>query len=278
MLFLCLAVLSSAAISLIMRLSAHRVTARLSMLCANYLVCALLGAVYCGFRLVCPEVAGFSGTLGLGVLSGVLYLVSFVLFQWNTAKNGVVLSSVFMKLGLLVPIALSVVFFHEVPTWAQIAGFVIALAAIVVINGKSEGGAGRIRWPLFVMLLLCGGADAMSKVFEVLGTAALADQFLFFTFAVALVLCVGVAAAKKERPGVRELLFGAVLGVPNFFSSKFLLLALKELPAVVVYPTFSIATMLIVTLAGVLLFQERLGKHQWLALGAILAALLLLNI
>jgi multidrug transporter EmrE-like cation transporter len=114
------------------------------MLCANYLVCALLGAVYCGFRLVCPEVAGFSGTLGLGVLSGVLYLVSFVLFQWNTAKNGVVLSSVFMKLGLLVPIALSVVFFHEVPTWAQIAGFVIALAAIVVINGKSEGGAGRI--------------------------------------------------------------------------------------------------------------------------------------
>ena len=38
------------------------------------------------------------------------------------------------------------------------------------------------------------------------------------------------------------------------------------------------ATILAVTVAGVACFRERLGRRQWLALGVILAALVLLNI
>ena len=120
MVFLCLAILSSAAIALLMRISADKVSARLSMLSANYLVCSLLGAAYAGFDLVCPEVSGFSTTLWLGVLGGVLFLGSFMLLQWNTARNGIVLSSVFMKLGLLVPIVLSVLFFQSLGRADQI--------------------------------------------------------------------------------------------------------------------------------------------------------------
>ena len=87
-----------------------------------------------------------------------------------------------------------------------------------------------------------------------------------------------MVARKKERPGLREFLFGALIGIPNFFSAKFLVASLAELPAVVVYPTFSVGTLLIVTLTGVIAFRERLRKLQWLALGAIILALILLNI
>lgn len=278
MLFLCLAVLSSAAISVLMRLSSDKVSARLSMLSVNYLCCALLGAFYAGFRVVRPEVDGFAFTLGLGAVSGVLFLGGFVLFQWNTRHNGVVLSAVFMKLGLLVPMTVSVLFFREIPTWMQITGFCLAVAAIVLINLKSEGDRKGFRWQLLAMLLICGGADAMSKVFERMGPASLSDPFLFYTFLVALVLCAVLVAIKKERPGIRELLFGTAIGIPNFFASKFLLLALKELPAVVVFPSFSIGAMLLTTLVGVVFFRERLTKLQWLALLAIIAALFLLNI
>ena len=118
----------------------------------------------------------------------------------------------------------------------------------------------------------------MTKVFEVLGPAVLSNQFLFYIFVVALVLCIALVICKKERPGLRELLFGAVIGIPNFFSSKFLLLALKDLPAVVVYPSFSIGTILLTTLVGVIFFKERLQKLQWLALTVIVSALFLLNI
>ena len=278
MLFLCLAILSSAAISLLMRISTNRITARLSMLSINYLICALLGAGYCGFDLLCPEIPGFPATIGMGFVSGILFLGGFVLCQWNTSRNGIVLTSIFMKLGLLVPMVISIVFFRDMPTWAQAVGFCIALAAIVLINLNNGTAAGRFRWQLFAMLLMCGGSDAMSKIFEVLGPPALSNQFLFYTFAVAMALCTGIMVYKRERPGIRELLFGTAIGVPNFFASKFLLLALKDLPSVVVFPSFSIATMLIVTMAGVVFFKERLHIRQWLALAAIIAALLLLNI
>jgi len=278
MVFLCLAVFSSAAISLLMRLSASRITARLSMLGVNYIVCTLLGAAYANFDLWCADVPGFSDTLLMGVVSGFLFLGGFVLCQWNTNHNGIVLTSVFMKLGLLVPMLLSVVLFREFPSWVQMIGFAIALVAIVLINVKTGGRKERFRWQLLLMLLMCGGSDAMSKIFEAWGTESLSNQFLFYTFAVALVLCAVLVICKKERPGIWELLFGAAIGVPNFFCSKFLLLSLKGLPAVVVFPTFSIGTMLITTLVGVLFFKERLGKLQWIAMAAIIAALLLLNI
>lgn len=277
MTYLLLAIASSALISIIMRASATRVNAKMSMLAANYLVCALLGASYAGFDVVVPQASGFGVTLWLGVLSGVLYLLGFVAFQANTRSHGIVLTSVFSKLGLLVPMVLSLVLFREVPSIAQWAGFCIAVAAIVLINWQKGGAARGFGISLLVMLLFNGGADAMSKVYEVYGSASLSEQFLFYTFAVALVLCVALVVCKGEKPGVRDILFGAAIGIPNFFSSKFLLLALTELPAVVVFPSFSIATMLMVTIAGILVFRERLRKTQWVALIMIIAALFLLN-
>ena len=278
MLYLILAIMSSTMISVVMRLSSDKISANLSMLAVNYLICAVLGAGYAGFDLWLPAATGFSLTVGLGVLSGVLYLSGFVMLQRSIRKNGIVLSSIFMKLGLLVPIGMSLLIFHEIPTPAQILGFFIAVCAIVMINLKKDAGAKGFGLGLIALLLVGGGCDAMSKVFEVYGPANLSEQFLFYTFAVAFLLCAGIAAYGKERPGLRELMFGTLIGIPNFFSAKFLLLALGRLPAVVVYPSFSVATLLCITLAGVAVFRERLGKLQWVALTAIVAALVLLNI
>ena len=278
MFYLILAILSSSMISIMMRLSTDKISANLSMLATNYLVCSLLGAVYGGFRLVVPQEPGFSVTLWLGLLSGVLYLAGLVMFQTNTRKNGIVLSAVFMKLGLLVPFVASVLFFHESPTGVQIAGFCIAVFAIVLINMKKEDTGAHFGFGLIVMLLLSGGADVMAKVFDVFGPASLSPLYLLYTFFTAFVLCVVLVVRKKERPGFREVLYGTLIGIPNFFSAKFLLAALTKLPAVVVYPSFSVGTMLIVTMTGVIAFRERLSKVQWVALAVIIAALILLNI
>ena len=278
MFFLILAILSSAMVSIVMRLSTDKISANLSMLATNYFICSLLGAAFGGFRLVLPQVEGFSVTVWLGLLSGVLYGAGLVMFQANTRSKGIVLSSVFMKLGLLVPIVASVLFFHESPTVSQITGFCIAVFAIVLINFKKDGSGKGFGFGLIVMLLLSGGADVMAKVFDVFGPAALSALYLFYTFATAFVLCVVLVVHKKERPGFRELLYGTLIGIPNFFSAKFLLAALTKLPAVVVYPSFSVGTMLIVTMTGVSVFRERLSKVQWAALAAIVVALILLNI
>ena len=277
MVFLLLAVLSSSLISVIMRLSADKVKGSLSMLAVNYVICMSLSAVYAGFDVLPVKAEGFSAALGLGVLGGVLFLAAFVLMQRNTMKNGVVLSSLYMKLGLLVPMVLSVAAFGEMPAAVQIVGFCLAVGAIVLMNA-GKGLRGGLQADLLLLLLVGGGADAMAKLYEEFGPVELNGQYLFYVFAVALVLCGVLVAVKKEKPGKNELLYGAMIGVPNFFSSRFLLGALGEIPAVVVYPTFSVATILLVTLTGVMVFKEKLKTKQWIALGIILAALVLLNI
>lgn len=277
MLYLILAFMSSATIAIVMRLSSHKVTGPFSTLAVNYVVCALMAACYAGFDLF-PAADGLPTAIGMGAATGVLYLSGFVLMQWSTRQNGVVLSSVFMKLGLLVSMVCSILVFGETPTWLQAVGFVLAVGAIVLINLKTGGERASSKWMLILLLLAGGGGDVMAKVFETWGNPALADPFLFYVFLIALLLVTVLVIVKRERPGAKDLLFGTLIGIPNFFSAKFLLMALGKLPAVIVYPTFSVATILVVTLAGVLFFKERLARRQWIALAIILAALVLLNI
>ena len=278
MIYLILAIASSATIAVIMRISSNKVKSNMSMLATNYMTCLLLGALYAGFKLFPVRSHGFSTTVAMGAVNGILYLAGFVLLQYNTRKSGVVLSSVFMKLGLLVPMVISIFLFSEAPTVIQWIGFVLAIVAIIMINHEKGVSFSGGKLPLILMLLACGSGDAMSKVFEVYGTPAHSDLFLFYTFASAFLICIALTLHKREKFDKYALIFGALVGVPNFFSAKFLLMSLGSLPAVIAYPTFSVATILVVTLAGVCLFKERLCKLQWGAMSVILITLVLLNI
>ena len=80
MIFLLLAILSSSMISILMRVSSKRVSADLSMLAVNYLICAILGLGYTGFQPATPADTGFGVTMLVSVVSGAFYLVGFVLF------------------------------------------------------------------------------------------------------------------------------------------------------------------------------------------------------
>lgn len=276
--YLLLAIFCSATISITMRLSSGKVGSHFSMLAANYFVCGILGALYSDFSLLTVQTEGLGITAGLGALNGVILLSGLVLLQISTHKNGVVLSSLFMKLGLLVPFVVSILFFREVPTWLQGVGFFVAAVAIVLFNLKKDQGQSHFGIGLILLLLTSGGCDAIVKVFEALGPAALSNHFLFLSFSVAFLLCSGLVIWKKERFDTKALLFGSVIGVANFFSSKFILGALTQIPAVVIFPTYSVATMLVVTLSGVLFFKEQLSRRQWIAFAAVIAALVMLNI
>ena len=278
MISLLLAILSSAMIAVIMRLAQPRIDYPTGLLAGNYIVCSLLALILSISELPALASGSLGLPVGLGLLNGLLYLGSFALMQWNTRQNGVVLSSVFMKLGILVPTLLSVVWFREMPTLLQVLGFVIALAAIMIINYQKGTKLSRNSWALILMLLVGGMGDGMSKVYEVYGSPATKHIFLFFTFFAALLLCLGLIAKKKEKLGCKELLYGTALGFPNFFSSWFLLRSLSSVPAVIAFPTFSVAVILVVSAAGVLFFRERLSRKQLLGGLLICVALILLNL
>ena len=278
MISLILAILSSAMVAIMMRIAQPRVNHPTGLLASNYIFCSLMALF-----LSVPELPGMTPgdlgfPLGLGAVNGAMYLGSFALMQWNTRHNGVVLSSVFMKLGILVPTVLSVVWFRETPTIVQVIGFVVAIAAIFILNFQRGVTLSRSGWALILMLLVGGMGDGMSKIYEVYGDPGFRNLFLFFTFLAALILCLGLVASRKERLGLKALAYGAMLGIPNFLSSLFLLNALATVPAVIAFPTFSVAVILVVALAGVCFFHERLQPRQILGGMLICLALVLLNL
>ena len=277
MLFLILAIMSSSLVSIVMRIGSAKVKNNIGMLAANYMTCFLLALFYYFGQPLLPSGSDLAPTLSLGMINGVLYLASFVIFQFNVQKNGVVLSSVFMKLGLIVPLVISIAFFDEGLGLIQAIGLVLAIAAIIMINVSPEKSGKKNGFFLILLLLLSGMAEAMSKVFDEKGNSAFSTQFLLYTFVMALVLCLALLLVKKQRIGAKELLFGTLIGVPNFFSAKFILSALADIPAVIAYPTSSVATILVVSIVGVFAFRERLRKLQWVAVCFIVTALALLN-
>ena len=278
MLNLLLAIVSSSLVSIVMRSSEKYTKGNHGMLAINYVICVIMAAFYTGVGNLFPKTEGIGFTLAAGSFTGVLYLAGLLLVQLNIQKNGVVLTSIFQKLGLIVQVLISIVFFKEQPEFIQVIGIIICLAAVIMINFEKGQTAVGFKLGLFLILLSSGFCDVMSKIHEELGNPLLAEHFLFYTFGVALILCVGLIVVKKETFGWLDVVFGILLGVPNYFSAKFLLKALNDIAAVIVFPTFSVATVVVITLTGLLVFKEKLSKKQWIAMAFILAALVLLNI
>ena len=279
MFYLLLAITSSVLISYIMRYIEPRVQNQMGMFMSNYLICAILS---CVFMQNVPWITLQTMTLKdslIGIVTGVMYLYSFVAMKANMKHNGVVLTTIFMKLGVLLPTTMAVVVFKESLSSMQFIGFILAIFAIVLINFEKEAmQSGGKKALLFVSLFLSGMCDAMSNVFEQMGNPINKDGFLFATFIMATLLALVLALRNDTKMTKKDALYGVIIGIPNYFSARFMLLALGKLSAVLVYPTFSVSTIVIITFVSYVLFKEKLSLKKLIAIGIIAVALCLLNL
>lgn len=277
MIYLFCAIASSAAVSAVLRIGDRKCTGKYSRFAMNYLSAAVFAFLTMQSREFLLDGSGVFA-LGLGAVQGILYLLSLVSLQSSIRKNGVILSGTFARLGLIIPMIFAIVAFGELPGVLQTIGFLIACAAIWMMQVKEEKNSDKNYSGLILLLVISGLTDSMAKIFEELGDRKLDSWFLLITFIVAFFLSVGMMIYHKEKLGISEIVYGCLVGIPNYGSVFFLLKALTSLPAVLVYPTYSAGTILAISLIGVAAFEERPRKRQWAALGMILVALILLNL
>ena len=275
MFYLLLTILCSVLNSIIIRLSNHRVKNELAMFASNYVVCALLAIIFLDKSIS----FGFEfDVFLLGIITGFLFIASFFFFKMNIKENGIVLSSTFMKLGILIPTLMAIVVFKEEPRFTQIIGIIFSILAIILINYEKDSvnKSNKLGW-LILLLVISGFSDSAANIYENI-TDLSNEIFTLLAFGFALVFTMLAMLKDRERINLIDVLFGIVLAIPNYFSVSFILLALEKIPAILVYPIYSVGTIITVTLVGVLFFKEKLSKNKCFALCLILIALALLNI
>lgn len=274
--YLLLAICCSALVSVVMRMANTRVNNKMGMFMANYLTCVFFSFLF----MPKTAVSVSSSTITLGIISGVLYLVAILLLELNMQYNGIVMASTFMKLGVLIPTLMAIFVFKEVPKWTQIIGMIIAVMAIIMIHYEKTSlkQATNKKLLLLVLLVQSGCTDAMANIFDKSGFAHEKDMYLVFTFLVAF-LCAGFLVIKaKKKIDIKDIFSGICIGVPNYFASLFLLLSLTSVPSILVYPIFSVGTIILITLIGCIFFKEVLSKQKQIALFCIIIAICLLNV
>jgi multidrug transporter EmrE-like cation transporter len=257
------------------------------------------GALTSGGRATTLDGAIVWGLL-VGLAAGPLFFGAFIAYQLSVRRNGVGTAGAMAKLGILVPMVLALIIWRESLPDLQLIGLLLAAAAVLAVNlpigrrAPTGGGAATILRPaLLALLLLAGLAEFSNKVFERYGPVG-ADvewAFLLPTFAVAGLLSAIVTLRRlrrsgrnhahgpaKIRPGDAAL--GLLLGVPNVFSSYFLIQALEQpgAPAAAIYPTFGAGTVALVTLVGITVFRERPAARDQLGILLTIAAVILINI
>lgn len=283
MIYLVIAILSSASFALVLKLFSTQEGNRYGIILGNYITCVCLAAFLMPEKhlILSPEPT----TLACGVFTGIIFVLGLVIYQQSIQKNGASLSAAFGRLGIVVSLSISIFIFKETPTVLQLSGIALVVVAILLINRSERGDPDipvHLSLGLLVGTLLSNGlADGMAKVFEEIGSRSEDVLYFFYLFLVAGIISMGLAY-REYKVNTKPMTFpglcaGLIAGIPNYFSSYLLLKALTSIPAFVVYSLYSTITIVLVSLVSFLVFKERLGKHTWAAMGIILVALILLQ-
>ena len=129
------------------------------------------------------------------------------------------------------------------------------------------------------MLFITGGlAEFSNKLFQKYGLSEQKEVFLFFVFFTAFVVSLFFTLKSAKKLRKRDVITGFAVGIPNLFSSFFIILSLKYLKTSVVFPVYSAGAIVVISIMSFLIFKEKLGKRERIAILLTIAALILVNL
>jgi len=241
----------------------------------NYLTAALI-ALFIGdvdyniYNLINTD--WFYSTIALGIF----FIVMFNIMAITTQKLGISISSMASKMSLIIPVIGAVIFQNASIGVYKILGIMIAIISVYLTFRKS----GQTTKPTLAIILFLGAGildmwlDSIRNNF----LSSTVDFNLFIVTVFFIAFSVGLIKVIWDRKRIikRNIVAGIVLGVPNYFSIYFVLLALKNLGGIYVFPILNIGVVLLSTIISWLFYQEQMSKINWM--GIVLACLSILII
>jgi multidrug transporter EmrE-like cation transporter len=267
-LFLFLALFSSLSIAVLLRIFEHKGGDRTVIIASNYISAGGLALLLSG------ETPIDTGVYYFGAVLGLFFFVGFITFSKAIKTKGIAEAVTMGRMSLAIPVAFSIALWGEIPFLTHIIGLVLIFTIIMAWEGK----IGKPSPILLTLFLIFGFMDAAVKFFKLAYPNVDDSFFLIIVFSSALVWSWLYLFLFISRKQVKSLDFGRglLIGIPNYFSTFFLLKALQIIPAYIVFPLINIGTIILSALLGYITFKEQLSKKKivFIVLG-IIAVLLL---
>ena len=272
----------------------------LSAIVVNYWVCVGTGFVFyaLGRNLgwVPEEVAAapffpdWGGWGYFGLLLGFFFVSIFYLMAITTQRLTVAVASTASKMSLVLPVLFSLLVLQiglETFDLWNIAGLVLAFLSIALTSyqGKSkelpDKPLSTNLWILpFAVFLGSGAIDIiLNYANNHHVTPETEPLFPIVSFGSAAVAGTVISLVQRVKLRMRNVVAGILLGVPNYFSIFFVLMALSSMDnnGAVVFPIINIGVIMLSSLAGVVLFRERLSAINLLGLLAAASSIVLIS-
>ncbi len=241
----------------------------------------------------------------VGLLNGVGFAVLIVLQYFMLQQRGVGITFALGSLSLLAPIMVSLVVFGEPAEAVTLSGIALLVVAAPLIAYRRmpllPAAKVGLYWAVVAGLLgFTAGTLVLWRVINEVTPAADRGAFVFATFAGATVTAALTLAIWRWRDGpappVRRdgqvragwvgarswiplpIVMGVGLGLCNVIQLWLFLAALREVPGAVAFPVHSAGTVLLITLAGWIVWRERHGPVTLLGIAAALVGLVLVNL
>jgi drug/metabolite transporter (DMT)-like permease len=256
----------------------------------NYLVCVITGTVYLYLdqRLFVPT--NIFNLIPYSFIMGLAFIGTFNLMALTTQKLSITVASVSSKMSLIIPVLFSLLIFGldtKQFDFINYAGIMFAILAVSLSSFKREQRmitAGqrtpeKLLLPVAVFLL----SGMLDTSFNYLNINVLkpGDEGLFsiIIFAVAALIGFIIIIIKKQKIRLANIIGGIYLGIPNYFSIYFLILALTafENDGAMVFPLLNIGTILLASLISVIIFQEKLLKVNKIGIFFAICAIIMLS-
>lgn len=221
------------------------------------------------------------------IMTSLLFISLFFLMGLSSQENGVASTSVAVKMSMAISIILLVLYHSESPSLTKVVGIIFAFISVILVslpNDKSRSVSNH-RWVLVVLFFGGGTLDFLLNFVQENQLAVL-DPSLFSAISLGLAGCVGAIILcfrllkRKTTLAFKNVVAGVVLGVPNFFSIYFLLLAYRTTgwTDTAVLALTNVSVVLGTVIVGFVLFKEARTSKKMIGLAIALLAIITLYI
>ncbi|MFA5479742.1 MAG: EamA family transporter [Candidatus Muiribacteriota bacterium] len=209
-----------------------------------------------------------------GILTGSLFLINFFLYNKNIGINGLSLAVGVMRISLVLPVILSIIFFAESVELFKILAIVIILTAFYNLSGTKKPENFIF---LILLFITTGTTDFTLKIYEYFYSSDM-NLFLFFAFLSAFIINTGIVIKQKKKIEYKNLFIGVLVGFPNQLTALYFLKGLNTVPASIAYPFFGSGVVVLSLILDKLIWKTKLSFKQKISFGLMIAGIILLNI